>query len=170
MLATPIFRLAVSQMSFDGVVTRAVVHELQDLIGGRTAKIYQPQPTELVFHIRKQRETKRLLLSAHSQFARLQLTNESFDNPKNPPMFCMLLRKHLDGGIIDSIEQYGMERMVTIRFKTTNELGDPAYKQLVIELMGRHSNIVLLDNEKNIILDSIKHIPPSINRYRTVLP
>lgn len=157
-------------MSFDGVVTRAVVHELQPLIGGRITKIYQVQPTELIFQIRKLGQNYRLLVSAHSQFARIQLTEENYDNPKEPPMFCMLMRKHLDGSIVENIQQHDLERIVTIDFKTTDEIGDTSYKRLVIEIMGRHSNIILLDRKKNKILDSIKHISPSINRYRIVLP
>jgi predicted ribosome quality control (RQC) complex YloA/Tae2 family protein len=157
-------------MSFDGVVTRAAVHELQSLIGGRVAKIYQVQPTELIFQIRKPGQNYRLLVSAHSQFARIQLTEESYDHPKEPPMFCMLMRKHLDGSIVEHIRQHDLERIVTIDLKTTDEIGDISYKRLVIEIMGRHSNIILLDCKKNKIFDSIKHIPPSINRYRMVLP
>ncbi|HEU5138581.1 MAG TPA: NFACT family protein, partial [Bacillales bacterium] len=157
-------------MSFDGVVTRAVVHELQALSGGRTTKIYQPQSTELIFQIRAGRKNHRLLISAHPQFARIQFTNESYDNPKTPPMFCMFLRKHLEGSIVEGIHQHDLERIVMIDFKTTDEIGDIAYKRLIVEIMGRHSNIILLDRGKDMILDSIKHIPPSINRYRTVLP
>ncbi|HET7579625.1 MAG TPA: NFACT RNA binding domain-containing protein [Bacillales bacterium] len=157
-------------MSFDGVVTRAVVHDLQGLAGGRVTKIYQPQPAELIFQIRAERKNHRLLVSAHSQFARLQFTNESYENPKEPPMFCMFLRKHLDGSIVESIQQHDLERIVTMDFKTTDEIGDITYKRLVVEIMGRHSNIILLDRDRNMILEAIKHIPPSINRYRTVLP
>ncbi|HEU5138480.1 MAG TPA: NFACT RNA binding domain-containing protein [Bacillales bacterium] len=157
-------------MSFDGVVTRAVVHELQALSGGRTSKIYQPQATELIFQIRAGGKNHRLLVSAHPQFARIQLTKESYENPKTPPMFCMFLRKHLEGSIVESIQQFDLERVVMIDFKTTDEIGDITYKRMIVEIMGRHSNIILLDRDKHMILDSIKHIPPSINRYRTVLP
>ncbi|HET7658404.1 MAG TPA: NFACT RNA binding domain-containing protein [Bacillales bacterium] len=157
-------------MSFDGIVTRAMVHELQKLESGRVTKIYQTQSTELLFYIRAGRKNHQLLLSAHPQFARIQLTNEQYDRPKEPPMFCMFLRKHLDGSLVESIEQHDVERIVTIDLKTTDEIGDIRYKTLVIEIMGRHSNIILLDRERNLILDSIKHLPPSVNSYRTVLP
>src|SRR5699024_2276942 len=133
--------MEVSDMSFDGIVLRAVTKELQQLLGGRIGKIHQPQPTELVLQIRKQGSNYRLLLSAHSAFTRMQLTKESYKNPKEPAMFCMLLRKYLDGSVIESISQHGLERVVTIQCRTINEVGDVSYKQLVIEIMGRHSNI-----------------------------
>lgn len=158
-------------MSFDGIVTRAVVHELKESIeNARVAKIYQPTDTELIFNIRGGGKKHRLYMSAHPSFARIHLTNEQYDNPQQPPMFCMLLRKHLEGSVIEKIEQVDMERIVTIDFKAKNEIGDFTYKQFVIEIMGRHSNMMLLDKEKNIIFDSIKHTPPSINRYRTIMP
>lgn len=157
-------------MSYDGIVTRAMTDELQKLAGGRITKIYQTQTTELLFYIRAERQNHQLLLSAHPQFSRIQMTQEKYDRPKEPPMFCMFLRKHLDGSLIESIKQQDLERIVTIDLKTTDEIGDVRYKTLVVEIMGRHSNIILLDRERNLILDSIKHLPPSINSYRTVLP
>ena len=100
-------------MSFDGLVTRAVVHELQNtLVGGRVTKIYQPGEYELLFHIRSRGETHRLILSAHPAYPRLHLTRERTDNPKEPPMFCMLLRKHLEGGILHRVEQLEMDRII----------------------------------------------------------
>lgn len=157
-------------MSFDGVVTRALTHELQSLIGSRIAKIYQPQATELIINTRGHGGKQQLLLSAHPRFARIQLTEGKYANPQNPPMFCMLLRKHLEGSLIENIEQQEMERIVTIDLQAKNEIGDKTFKQLIVEIMGRHSNIILLDQERNMILDAIKHISPSFNRYRTVLP
>lgn len=157
-------------MSYDGIVTRAMAKELQILAGGRITKIYQTQPTELLIYVRAGRKNHRLLLSAHPQFARIQLTEEQYDRPKEPPMFCMFLRKHLDGSLIETIQQQDLERIVTIDLKTTDEIGDIRCKTIVIEIMGRHSNIILIDRERNLILDSIKHLPPSVNRYRTVLP
>lgn len=158
-------------MSFDGTVMNAVVSELNStLLSGRITKIYQPYKTELIFTIRANGFNQQLLLSANPSFARLHLTNEKLDNPETPPMFCMLLRKHLEGGIIEKIEQLELERIVTILIKGRNELGDISYKKLMIEIMGRHSNIVLLDEKDNKILDSIKHLAPGINSYRTILP
>lgn len=157
-------------MSFDGIVTRAITHELQSLVGVRIAKIYQPQPTELIFNMRGHGGNRRLLISAHPSFARIQLTEGRFEKPQEPPMFFMLLRKHLEGGIIEKIAQHDLERVVTIDFQAKDEIGDRSNKQLVIEIMGRHSNIILLDGTREMIIDSIKHISPSVNRYRTVLP
>ncbi len=158
-------------MSFDGTVLRAIVTELKEtLLSGRITKIYQPYKTELLFTVRANGANQQLLLSANPSFARIHLTNEKIDNPSEPPMFCMLLRKHLEGGIIEEIEQLELERIVTIRIKGRNELGDVSYKKLMVEIMGRHSNIVLLDDKDDKILDSIKHLSPGVNSYRTILP
>ncbi|MFQ3543393.1 NFACT RNA binding domain-containing protein [Halobacillus rhizosphaerae] len=158
-------------MSFDGIVTRAITHELNEkLTSGRVMKIYQPTDTELVFTVRKHREKQTLLLSSHPSYARIHLTEDQYHNPKEPPMLCMLLRKHLIGGFIESIEQVSMERIVKLKVRSRNEIGDETTKTLMIEIMGKHSNIILVDEEEGHILDSIKHLPPSQNRHRTVMP
>jgi predicted ribosome quality control (RQC) complex YloA/Tae2 family protein len=158
-------------MSFDGIVTRAVVHELnQVLSGGRITKIYQPADLELILHIRSQGKNHQLLLSAHPAFARVQLTKAKTDNPSEPPMFCMLLRKHAEGGIIESIHQVGMERIIQIDFRTRDELGDVVKRRLVMEIMGRHSNIILLDPEKNVVFDGIRRVSHAISKYRQIYP
>ncbi|MCO7174644.1 NFACT family protein [Sporolactobacillus kofuensis] len=157
-------------MSYDGIVTHAAVQSLQDFVGGRVAKIYQPTPTDLVFHLRSRSARGKLLVSINAAFARLHLTEQSEGNPQEPPMFCMLLRKHLEGSVIDRIEQVGFERIVHIDFRSRNELGDLTEKQLIIELMGRHSNVILTDKASGRIIDSMKHLTPAVNRYRTVLP
>ncbi|MGP4078124.1 Rqc2 family fibronectin-binding protein [Halobacillus sp. K22] len=158
-------------MSFDGIVTRAITHELEETIqSGRIMKIYQPTDTELVFTVRAQRKNHSLLLSAHPSYARFHLTKDDYNNPKEPPMLCMLLRKHLVGGFIESIEQVSMERIVKFQVRTRNEVGDETLKTLIIEVMGKHSNILLIDEDKGHILDSIKHLPPSQNRHRTIMP
>lgn len=157
-------------MSFDGLFTRAMVHELQALIGARISKVHQPYKLEVIFQIRGNGGSHKLLLSTHPSFHRVQLTEESYENPKEPPMFCMLLRKHLEGGIVEAIDQQGLDRIITFKIKSRNELGDWKNKLLIIELMGRHSNLILVDPEKGTILDCIKHIPPSVNRFRTLLP
>ncbi|WP_243289929.1 NFACT RNA binding domain-containing protein [Bacillus sp. FJAT-47783] len=158
-------------MSFDGIFTYCMKNELKEaLLGGRVSKIYQPFKNELVLQIRANGQNHRVLLSVHPSYARVHLTNETYENPAEPPMFCMLLRKHLEGSIVENIEQPGMERIIMFEFKTRNELGDLSYKQLIIEIMGRHSNIVLIDKERNMIFDSIKHLSPAMNRHRTVLP
>ncbi|MFD2925465.1 Rqc2 family fibronectin-binding protein [Halobacillus naozhouensis] len=158
-------------MSFDGIVTRAITHEINEEVKtGRIVKIYQPTETELVFTIRKNRTNHTLLLSAHPSYARFHLTNDQYHNPKEPPMLCMLLRKHLVGGFLEKVEQVSMERIVKFQIRSRNEIGDETMKTLIIEVMGKHSNILLVDTEQGHILDSIKHLPPSQNRHRTVMP
>ena len=112
----------------------------------------------------------KLLLSAHPSHARVQITNEGYENPSQPPMFCMLLRKHLEGYILEDISQSGLDRMIIFDIKGRNEIGDPSHKQLIVEIMGRHSNIILIDKTRNMILDSIKHVSLAVNTYRSVLP
>ena len=158
-------------MPFDGIVTGAIVQELnENVVGGRINKIYQPTNSEIIFTIRNNRQNHSLLLSIHPSYARLHLTEDTYRNPDEPPMFCMLLRKHLGGAIILDIEQYDMERIVIFRFRAIDEIGDAVPKTLRIEIMGRHSNIILLHEEENKIIDCLKHVPPSQNRYRTLLP
>src|SRR5690625_3782846 len=163
--------MEVNIMPFDGIVSKAVIEELQNqLTTGRLNKIYQLSETELVFTIRSQRQNFSLLFSIHPNYARLHLTNQSFQNPDEPPMFCMLLRKHLQGATIKEIEQYDLERIIYIHFNARNEIGDAITKTLVVELMGKHSNILLLNENKEKIINCMKHVPPSQNRFRTLLP
>ncbi|HIS27998.1 MAG TPA: NFACT family protein [Candidatus Avamphibacillus intestinigallinarum] len=158
-------------MPFDGIVTRAATNELQSkVLPGKINKIYQPTNSELVLTIRSNRQNYNLLLSIHPTYARFHITNEKFVNPEEPPLFCMVLRKHLTASFIESIEQIEMERVVVITLQSKNEIGDITQKQLYIELMGKHSNIILVDGEKNHIIDCMKHIGVSQNRYRTLLP
>lgn len=156
-------------MSFDGLFTRAIVHEIAEpLLSGRISKIYQPSKYELLLHIRSQRKNCKLLLSAHPTYARMHFTTQNYDTPSSPPMFCMLLRKHLEGGIIEEVWQDELERIVHIKVRSRNEIGDESLKTLIIEIMGRHSNIILVETNTNTILDSLKHISANVNRYRTV--
>ncbi|MCP3739033.1 Rqc2 family fibronectin-binding protein [Rossellomorea sp. BNER] len=158
-------------MSFDGLFTRAMTQELsQSIECGRINKIHQPYKNEIIFIVRANGKNHKLLLSAHPSYSRVQLTEESYENPTVPPMFCMLLRKHLEGYMIESISQVGLDRIIVFEIKGRNEIGDISYKKLMVEIMGRHSNIILVDKDRNMILDSIKHISPSINSHRTVLP
>lgn len=158
-------------MAFDGLFTRGIVHELSGkLSGGRINKIHQPYKNEVVLIIRAKGENFKLLLSAHPAYARVQLTEEQYENPSEAPMFCMFLRKHLEGAIIENIRQIGLDRIVVFEIKGKDEIGDVTHKSLYVEIMGRHSNIVLVDEKNQLILDSIKHIPPSMNSYRSVLP
>ncbi|WP_307257064.1 Rqc2 family fibronectin-binding protein [Oikeobacillus pervagus] len=158
-------------MSFDGLFTKAMVFELKNLLqGGRINKIHHPFKNEIVLNIRSQGKNHKLLLSAHPSYARIQITNEAYENPKEPSMFCMMMRKHLEGAIMEDIQQIDLDRIVIFHLKGKNEIGDISYKQLIIEIMGRHSNIILIDKEKAMILDSIKHIPAAVNSFRTILP
>lgn len=157
-------------MSLDGIVVRALVHELEEIVGARIAKIYQPTENEVVLHIRGQGFGRKLLLSAHPSMPRLHYTEQPWANPQEPPMFCMLLRKHCEGGIIEAVRQLGAERIVEIDVRHRDELGDLSLKRLVLEIMGRHSNLVLLDPATGIVHDSIRHVTPAISSYRVVLP
>ncbi|MEH7456848.1 NFACT RNA binding domain-containing protein [Bacillus sp. JJ1127] len=156
-------------MAFDGLFTRAITHEIANsLQTGRISKIYQPSKYEILLHIRANGKNQKLILSAHPTYARVHLTNQSYDSPALPPMFCMLLRKHLEGGFIENIEQIDLERIIQITIRSRNEIGDESLKTLVIEIMGRHSNIILVDAKTNVILDSLKHVSLAVNRHRTV--
>ena len=157
-------------MAFDGLFTRATTTELSQLVSGRITKIYQPNQLEVVLQIRAAGKNFKLLSSIHPSYARLHITEQSIDNPAEPPMFCMLLRKHLEGGFIHAITQDASERVIELLIESKNEIGDTIMRKLVIEIMGRHSNLLLLDAGTNKILDSLKHLPPSVNSYRTVLP
>lgn len=157
-------------MSFDGTVTRAVTEELnQVIVSGRITKIHQPDPADIIMTIRAQGKNHQLFFSVNPNFARFHLTKLKFTNPQEPPMFTMVLRKHLEGSILESVTQDGLERIVTIHFKGRNELGDVSHKTLVLELMGRHSNMIFVDRDTGLILDSLKHIPPSVSK-RAVMP
>lgn len=157
-------------MAFDGLFTTAIVQDLQELRDGRISKVHQPNEHELVFTVRAKGKNVRLLISIHPSYARMHLTNEAISNPQEPPMFCMVLRKHLEGGMITDITQKGTDRIVTFTIRARNELGDDIDRTLYVEIMGRHSNVTLVDPARNMIIDSLKHLPPSMNRHRTILP
>jgi predicted ribosome quality control (RQC) complex YloA/Tae2 family protein len=158
-------------MAFDGIVTRAMARELDNTLStGRLSKIYQPTDTEIVLTFRSQGKNHALLLSAHPSYARVHITDDTYQNPQNPPMFCMLLRKHLAGGFLEKVEQFENERIIQLTFISKDELGDQTSKRIIMEVMGKHSNIMLVDNETDMIIDSIKHISSSVNRHRTILP
>ncbi|KIL35229.1 hypothetical protein SD71_14345 [Cohnella kolymensis] len=157
-------------MSLDGIVTRALVYELQNCVHARIHKIYQPTDNELVLHIRGQGINGRLLMSAHPSMPRIHWTEQPWANPQEPPMFCMLLRKYCEGGVIEAIRQVGMERVVEIDIRHRDELGDCALKRIVLEIMGRHSNLMLIDPATGVIHDGIRHVTPAISSHRVVLP
>ena len=158
-------------MSFDGFFLHHMVEELRaELLNGRIQKINQPFDQELVLQIRSNRQSHRLLLSAHPVFGRIQLTDTTFENPAQPSTFIMVLRKYLQGAVIESIEQIENDRIVEITVSNKNEIGDDIQATLIIEIMGKHSNILLVDKSSNKILEVIKHIGFSQNSYRTLLP
>ncbi len=158
-------------MAFDGIVTTAVVKELSDkLVGGRIDKIYQPSAEEIILHVHSGKEKYRLYLSAGTNHAGAYLTSEPSSNPQTPPGFCMLLRKHLQGARIRNIIQVDSERIIEILTDATNELGFEVRHRLIIEIMGKHSNILLVSIETGKILDCIKRISGDVNRYRQTLP
>ncbi|HHV63305.1 MAG TPA: fibronectin/fibrinogen-binding protein [Firmicutes bacterium] len=164
-------------MAFDGVMMRAVRQELSArLTGARIDRIYQPSRYEIIIIARQAGEALRLLISAAAETPRIHITAVAKENPESPPAFCMLLRKHLVDGRIDRIEQVGLDRILRISVR------EPDYyeregaaaanrgKTLVIEVMGKHSNIILLDDDGETIMDSIKHVTRGMSRYREVLP
>lgn len=157
-------------MSLDGIVTRAVVRELAACEGARINKIYQPSEHDVVLLLRAQGRSLKLLLSANPTYPRLHETEASYTNPTEAPMFCMLMRKHCEGGIVESVTQVGMERIVHIDIKQRDELGDIGLKRIVVELMGRHSNVILTDPKTGTVLDGIHHVTPAISGYRVVMP
>ncbi|CAM4296342.1 Rqc2 family fibronectin-binding protein [Saccharibacillus endophyticus] len=157
-------------MALDGIVTRAIVTELASLQGARISKIHQPSGNDIIFQIRSREGNRKLLLSASLTYPRVQFTEQSYMNPPEAPMFCMLMRKHCEGGVIEKIEQVGMERILHFWIRQRDEVGDVSLKKLVVELMGRHSNIILLDASTDTILDGIHHVTPAISSYRIVMP
>lgn len=157
-------------MAFDGVTIANVVKELNDsLTGGRLYKIAQPEPDELLLTIKTGGGQKRLLISAGASLPLIYLTDSNKPSPMTAPGFCMLLRKHLQNGRILSITQPGLERIIHIEVEHLDEMGDLCRKQLIVEIMGKHSNIIFV-NEDNMIIDSIKHISGLVSSVREVLP
>ena len=158
-------------MGLDAICLAAVVCELRKtLVGGKIDKIYQPGRDEIVMAIRGAGENVRLLLSANPAHPRPQITSVNRENPEKPPMFCMLLRKHLTGGKILSIDQPKGERIVTFTLETTDELGDKVERKLILEAMGRGANLVLLDSEGR-ITECIRRVEGDIvTGKRAVMP
>lgn len=157
-------------MALDGIVMSALVRELdRSLRGGRINKIAQPEPDELMLTIKNERTTYRLLLSAGASLPLVYLTETNKQNPMTAPNFCMLLRKHISGGKILRIYQPGLERIIHFDIEHLNELGDLCQKTLIVEIMGKHSNIIFC-NDSGMIIDSIKHISQAVSSVREVLP
>lgn len=158
-------------MAFDGITVAAVVKELKDsLTGGRIYKIAQPENDELLLTIKTtDGGQKRLLISAGASLPLIYLTEGNKPSPMTAPGFCMLLRKHLQNGRITDITQPGLERIIHIHVDHLNEMGDLCHKRLIVEIMGKHSNIIFV-NEEDMIIDSIKHISGMVSSVREVLP
>ncbi|MDY3909221.1 MAG: NFACT RNA binding domain-containing protein [Eubacterium sp.] len=157
-------------MAFDGITIAALVKELNTLLqDGHIQKIAQPEPDELLLTIKNNRTNYKLKLSASASLPLLHLTENPKPSPLTAPNFCMLLRKHLNGARVLMIEQIGLERVVRITLENLNELGDVVKRYLMIEIMGKHSNIIFVD-DKNRIVDSIKHVNGMVSSVREVLP
>lgn len=156
-------------MPFDGVFTHSILKEISSLINDRIDKVQQPTKDEIILTFKKNKQNIKLLLSCNPSFPRIHFTEQSRENPKTAPNFCMLLRKYLIGAKISEINQINFDRIIEIKLESKDELGYAAEYYLIIEIMGKHSNIILL-NKDRIIVDSIKHIGSDISRYREVLP
>lgn len=156
-------------MALDGAFLCALKNEMRHLIGGRVEKIHQPSREEVIISIRTRQGSKKIFISANAGSARVHITENSVDNPQTPPMFCMLLRKHLGSGKLIDIRQDGLERILFLDFECVNELGDVVTVTLACEIMGRCSNLVIINHEGK-ILDSIKRVDEEMSRERMVLP
>lgn len=159
------------KMSYDGTVTCAMVQELKrNLTFGKIEKIYQPQPEQLLFLIHTSLGKKKLFISASGNHSAAYLVEDTPENPQTPPVFCMVLRKHLQAARITDILQFQNDRIIEILMETVDELGFNVNRKLIIELMGKHSNILLVDVKTGKIIDSIKHVGIDVNRARQILP
>lgn len=157
-------------MAFDGIFLHLIKNEISDkLLGFRVDKIYQPSKEEILFSFRTYDGAEKLLLSAKADSSRIQLTNQHIENPKKPPMLTMLLRKLLCGARLVEIKQEGFERILTLVFDAKDDLGDPIEYRLIIEIMGKYSNIILVD-KNNKIIECVKRIDESKSSVREILP
>ncbi len=157
-------------MAFDGITIACLAAELRDcLLGGRIHKIAQPETDELILTCRGNQGTKKLLLSASASLPYLYFTEQNKTNPLTAPSFCMLLRKHIGSARIINITQPGLERVLFMDLEHLNEMGDLCQKRLIVEIMGKHSNIIFCEMNGK-ILDSIKHVSSNMSSVREVLP
>jgi len=157
-------------MAVDGLSLYVITKELKEkLLNGRIQKSYQPKDNQLIINVYNQNNYK-LLVNSNAENYRLHLTEESYDNPYQAPMFCMLLRKHIDGGKILDIKQPGMERIVEIVIESRDDLGNKVSKSLIIELMGKYSNIILIHTGTRKIIDAITRVPFGMSSVRQILP
>ncbi|MEW6772333.1 MAG: NFACT family protein, partial [Bacillota bacterium] len=158
-------------MPFDGLVLHSVTRELQTaLTGGRIERVYQPGALEIILAVRRERQRNRLFFSATADAARVHLTEADLRNPARTPFFCSTLRRHLEGNRITTVAQPGLERILHLTVAGTDELGRAVTCLLVAEIMGKHSNIILVAAEENKIIDAVKRYSHAVSRYREVLP
>lgn len=158
-------------MAFDGIYLYSLVHQLKNsIINSKIDKINQPEKDEIILTLRKERKNLKLLISASSKYPRLHFTEVSKTNPLQAPMFTMVLRKYLIGGKIINIEQLDGDRLLNFTIEATDELGFNSIYTLIVEIMGRHSNITLVRNRDNKVMECIKHIGADINSYRILYP
>lgn len=157
-------------MAFDGITVAAVTQELKNVLtGGRITKIAQPEADELLLTIKTPAGANRLYISASASLPLIYLTDENKPSPMTAPNFCMLLRKHIGNGRITGVSQPGLERIIHLDIEHLDELGDLCKKKLIVEIMGKHSNIIFCD-DKDMIIDSIKHVSAQMSSVREVLP
>ncbi|RMC39947.1 MULTISPECIES: NFACT family protein [unclassified Lactobacillus] len=158
-------------MAYDGLFIHSLLGNVRKLlVGGRLSKIYQPFEHDLILIFRKERKNRQLLISANAQYPRFYITDQSINNPDKAPTFVMVLRKYLEGSILQSIKQVGVDRIVNFYFSNRNELGDQVQLVLSVELMGKHSNVILYNQTSGRIIDLLKRINPEENRVRLLLP
>lgn len=158
-------------MAFDSLITKGLVNELNDtLSGGRVLKIYHPDNNDVVLHVHNNQKKWKLLLSIDSSRFGAYLTEDTFDSPKNPTSFCMFLRKHISGAIIKSFSQHSWDRIIEINFLTKDEMGYQREKTLIVEIMGKHSNLILIDTSSQKILDALKKLSLDSNSIRQIFP
>ena len=158
-------------MAYDGLFIHSLLNSVRPLIvNGRLSKIYQPFAQDLILTFRKERKNIQLLLSANAQYPRFYVTKQAIVNPDKAPTFVMVLRKYLEGSVLQSIDQVGVDRIVNFNFSNRNELGDQVQLVLSLELMGRHSNVILYDKKSGQIIDLLKRVNPDENRVRLLLP
>ncbi|WP_347161352.1 Rqc2 family fibronectin-binding protein [Peptostreptococcus anaerobius] len=159
-------------MAFDAIVVNSLARELNEMLEGtKIDKVYQPENDEVCLKIRSGKDNYKLVLSASPSHPRVYIAdNYEKQNPKKAPVFCMTLRKHIQSGVIAGVVQVGFERIIRIAIDSYDELREKTRKYLYVEIMGKHSNIILVHDTENRILDSIKRVPPSVSRLRQILP
>ena len=155
-------------MPFDGIFLSKIINDIEILKNGKINKINQISDFEILLQIRSNYQNHNLIISIHPEYSRIHLTKKDYDLPKNPTGFTMFLRKHLEGAIIKDIYQLSNDRIITFDLLATNEIGDKINKKLIIEIMGRISNLIITENDK--ILESLKHLNPFDGNYRTIVP